>query len=81
MSQPSLTDRAEGTTTARCPACGRSVKWLASGYLVAHNIQGERCPGSGGDPAQDPPLAAWLPVKQGLTPHELPPVARPRDLC
>jgi hypothetical protein len=58
-----------GTPTARCPACGRSVKWLASGTLVAHKVRDERCPGSGGLPAEDPALAAWLPVRQGLTPH------------
>jgi hypothetical protein len=61
----------EGTGTARCGACGRSVKWLASGSLVAHKVAGGRCPGSGGIPAQDPALAAWLPVKRGLTPHGL----------
>jgi hypothetical protein len=57
-------------TTARCPACRRSVKWLASGSLVAHKARdAEYCPGSGGPPAEDLALAAWLPVKAGLTPH------------
>jgi hypothetical protein len=54
-----------GTPTARCPVCGRSVKWLAGGTLVAHKVRDERCPGSGGLPAEDPALAAWLPVKGG----------------
>jgi integrase len=57
--------------TAICPACRRAVKWLADGRLVAHNVRSERCPGSGGPPAADPALAAWLPVKRGLTPHGL----------
>jgi hypothetical protein len=57
--------------TASCPACGRTVKWLADGRLVAHKVRSGRCPGSGGTPAADPALAAWLPVKQGLTPHGL----------
>ena len=34
-----------------------------------HKVRDERCPGSGGLPAEDPALAAWLPVRQGLTPH------------
>jgi hypothetical protein len=51
--------------------CGRAVKWLADGRLVAHNVRSERCPGSGGTPAADPALAAWLPIKKGLTPHGL----------
>ena len=29
------------------------------------------CPGSGEQPASDAPLACWLPVKDGLTPHGL----------
>jgi hypothetical protein len=62
---------AEGTGAVRCPACGRSVRWLASGLLAAHKVKDERCPGSGGIPAQDPALAAWLPVKPALTPHGL----------
>jgi hypothetical protein len=39
--------------------------------LAAHKIRDERCPGSGGIPASDPALAAWLPVKQALAPHGL----------
>ena len=61
----------EGTATARCPECGCLVKWLASGLLAAHKAKEERCPGSGGIPAQDPSLAAWLPVRRALTPHGL----------
>ena len=41
----------EGTGTAPCPACGRSVRWLASGLLAGHKIRDARCPGSGGIPA------------------------------
>jgi hypothetical protein len=57
--------------TAICPICGRAVKWLTDGRLVAHNVSSERCPGSGGTPAAAPALAAWLPVKRGLTPRGL----------
>jgi hypothetical protein len=53
------------------PICGRAVKWLTDGRLVAHNVSSERCPGSGGTPAAAPALAAWLPVKRGLTPRGL----------
>ncbi len=61
----------EGTGAARCPTCGRSTRWLESGLLAVHKVKGERCPGSGGIPASDPKLAAWLPVKRALTPHGL----------
>jgi integrase len=61
----------EGTEATRCPACGRSVRWLASGLLATHKVKDDRCPGSGGIPAGDPALAAWLPVKRALTPHGL----------
>jgi len=58
-----------GTATGRCPACGRSVKWRADGGLAAHKVNDGQCPGSGSPPAEDPALAAWLPVKAGLTAH------------
>ena len=38
---------------------------------VAHKNESGHCPGSGELPADDPPLASWLPVKDGLTPHGL----------
>jgi hypothetical protein len=55
------------TATGRCPACGRSVRWRADGGLAAHEVQGSQCPGSGNPSAEDPALAARLPVKNGLT--------------
>lgn len=58
-------------TTGRCPACGRSVMRCTDGGLTAHAIRADPCPGSGQPPAEDPVLAAWLPVKTGLTPHGL----------
>jgi hypothetical protein len=58
-----------GTPIARCPVCERSVKWLASGALVAHMVRDERCPGKRGLPAEDPAVAAWLPVRHGLSPR------------
>jgi integrase len=55
--------------TGRCPACGRSVRWRADGGLAAHRVRDAQCPGRGEPPAEDPALAAWLPVKAGLTAH------------
>jgi hypothetical protein len=60
-----------GSRTARCRVCSRSVKWCADGRLVTHKIGEERCPGSNTHPALDPVIAAWLPVKAGLTAHGL----------
>ena len=42
---------------------------MLDGSLVTHKIDGGHCPGSGEAPADDPPLATWLPIKEGLTPH------------
>jgi integrase len=55
--------------TGRCPVCGRSVKRLVGGMLISHKVREDQCPGSGLPPAEDPALAAWLPVKHGLTAH------------
>jgi hypothetical protein len=41
------------------------------GRTVAHKNAAGDCPGSGEQPASDAPLACWLPVKDGLTPHGL----------
>ena len=60
---------AEGT--GRCRSCGRAIHRRLDGSLVAHKIHEEPCGGSGREPVDDPPLAAWLPVKAGLTPHGL----------
>jgi hypothetical protein len=36
-----------------------------------HKTKDEHCPGSGQQPGDDAPLACWLPVRDGLTPHGL----------
>jgi hypothetical protein len=57
--------------TARCPCCGHAVRLRLDGRTVAHKNEPGHCPGSGEQPASDTPLACWLPVKDGLTPHGL----------
>jgi len=57
--------------TARCSACGRAWPRRLDGNLIAHQAQGERCTGSGEEPAEDATIASWLPVLRGLTPHGL----------
>ena len=54
-----------------CPSCGRSVKLRLDGTVIAHKTGSEHCPGGGQPPADDVPLACWLPVKERLTPHGL----------
>ena len=41
------------------------------GRISAHKTAGDHCPGSGETPADEAPLACWLPAKDGLTPHGL----------
>jgi hypothetical protein len=57
--------------TGRCPSCGHTVRLRLDGRIIAHNNEPGHCPGSGEQPAGDTPLACWLPVKDGLTPHGL----------
>jgi hypothetical protein len=57
--------------TARCLACGHAVRLRLDGKTIAHKTGGANCPGGGEPPAEDAPLASWLPVKCGLTPHGL----------
>ena len=57
--------------TGRCPSCGRAVKLRLDGKVVTHKTMDKHCPGSGQQPSGDAPLACWLPVKDGLTPHGL----------
>lgn len=54
-----------------CSSCGRAVRLRLDGKTVTHKTKGEHCPGSGQQPDDDAPLACWLPVKDGLTPHGL----------
>ena len=57
--------------TGRCPSCGHAVRLRLDGRIIAHNNEPGPCPGGGEQPAGDTPLACWLPVKDGLTPHGL----------
>jgi hypothetical protein len=57
--------------TGHCSSCGRAVRLHLDGKTVTHKTKGEHCPGSGQQPDDDAPLACWLPVKDGLTPHGL----------
>ena len=57
--------------TGRCPSCGHAVRLRLDGRTIAHKTDAGHCPGSGEQPADNAPLACWLPVKDGLTPHGL----------
>ena len=57
--------------TGHCSSCGRAVRLRLDGKTVTHKTKGEHCPGSGQQLDDDAPLACWLPVKDGLTPHGL----------
>ena len=57
--------------TGRCPSCGHAVRLCLDDRMIAHKTPAGHCPGSGEPPADDVPLACWLPVKDGLTPHGL----------
>jgi Phage integrase family len=57
--------------TGHCSSCGRAVRLRLDGKTVTRKTNDEHCPGSGQQPADDAPLACWLPVKDGLTPHGL----------
>ena len=54
-----------------CPSCGHMVTLRRDGSTVAHKTGTGHCPGSGKHPAADVPLACWLPLRGGLTPHGL----------
>ena len=55
----------------RCPACDRTVLLRSDGLIIGHKTGGTRCPGSGQEPAEPVPVASWLPLRAGLTPHGL----------
>ena len=66
------TPRLVGTGgTGHCSSCGRTLKLRLDGKAVIHKSMDRHCPGSGQQPSGDVPLACWLPVKDGLTPHGL----------
>jgi hypothetical protein len=55
----------------RSPSCRHAVRLRLDGRTVTHKKDAGHCAGSGEQPAEDPSLACWLPVKDGLTPHGL----------
>ena len=55
--------------TARCAVCRRAFLRRLDGLVVSHKSNGDRCPGSGQVPGGDVPIASWVPVVKGLTPH------------
>ena len=57
--------------SGRCPACNRTVLLRRDGLVVSHKTGDVRCPGSGQEPAEAVPVASWLPLRAGLTPHGL----------
>ena len=57
--------------SGRCQACGYAVRLRLDGGPSPHKNDAGACPGSGEQPASDAPLACWLPIKEGLTPHGL----------
>ena len=66
------TQRLIGTQDmGRCPSCRHAVRLRLDRRIIAHKNEPGHCPGSGEPPADDTPLASWLPVKDGLTPHGL----------
>lgn len=54
-----------------CPSCRQSLRLRLDGTVINHPTAAAECPGSGKQPAEDPPLASWLPLVKGLTPHGL----------
>jgi integrase len=57
--------------SGRCPACHRTVLLRRDGLLISHKTGGVRCRGSVQEPAEPVPVASWLPLRPGLTPHGL----------
>ena len=57
--------------SGRCPACNCTVLLRKDGTLISHKTAGEHCAGSGLPPREPPPIANWLPIRPGLTPHGL----------
>jgi len=57
--------------SGRCPACNRTVLLRRDGLVISHKTGSLRCPGSVQEPAEPVPVASWLPLRPGLTPHGL----------
>jgi hypothetical protein len=57
--------------SGRCPACGLTIQLRRDGTLVSHKRDGAQCGGTGEEPAELVPVASWLALRAGLTPHGL----------
>lgn len=57
--------------SGRCPACGLTIQLRRDGTIVSHKAKGAQCAGTGEQPAGPVPVASWLPLRTGLTPHGL----------
>jgi integrase len=57
--------------SGRCLGCHRSVLLRRDGLVISHKTNGLRCAGSVQEPAEPAPIASWLPLRPGLTPHGL----------
>ena len=53
------------------PACDRTILLRRDGLIISHKTSGLRGPGSVQRPAEPVPVASWLPLCPGLTPHGL----------
>lgn len=57
---------------ARCAECERTQLVRTDGTLIKHKNATENwCPGAGKRPAEDVPVASWVPLIPSLTPHGL----------
>jgi hypothetical protein len=57
--------------SGRCPSCQHTTLLRQDGNLISHKVRGQHCTGSGEKAADPVPLASWLPLRPGLTPHGL----------
>ena len=57
--------------SGRCSGCGRTIQVRRDGAIVRHRSGDVQCPGTGQQPAGPVPVASWLPLRSGLTPHGL----------
>jgi len=57
--------------SGRCPACRLTIQLRRNGAIISHKAKGAQCGGTGERPAELVPVASWLPLRTGLTPHGL----------
>lgn len=57
--------------SGRCAGCHRTVLLRGDGLIINHKTGDVRCPGSRQEPAEAVPVASWLSLCPGLTPHGL----------